>query len=823
MVGREKEISDLIRLLKKPDVGLITLHGFGGTGKTRLAVEVGRVALEMFPDGIWFVALAPLNSPDHIFNAAASAMGFTFQSHEDQKGQFLRFLHGKTFLIIFDNLEHLLPASATYFEEILQNAPEIRLLVTSRHPINAPWEWVYPLHGLDYEVGPSVTGGEIPAAVQLFLQHLSRAGAPASDNDPACAAQICQIVRGLPLALLLAASWGRALGCDEIFLEIRRGIGFLQAWQQTFPEKHSSMQAVFEYSWRLLSPQKQSALRKLAVFRGGFDRNAAAEVAGAHLSLLADLLDQSLIERVSNDRYQIHELLRQYLQERLAETGEEKLARDQHLAYYARLARQAEPELVGEPLDVWIARFTTDMDNIRAALEWSLSSHETTNFELGLQLVTSFGRIWQLYNFLKEGLSFLIRFLSAPPDGLGKRAYAEGLSLAAELALRIKDHAEARRLANEALQIGQELNDARLVGDAYRRLSDEAWRWDDFANGRSFAQQALESYQNINDPLRTAVALESLGLSESRASNFAAAYRHLTAALEIARNLKDAISLVSILQSLVTLAAADPQIGLQRARAWAEEGLKYARKYNDIHKIQTFLGLLGEMLRLEGQHEEASRIIEEALQTINEVTPKEELIFLWLNLGFVYSRIGKHDSSKEIFLKSLVELQKFDHLVLEWFDCLLGLAGVAISEGKAPLAARILGSLELHKEQQLFWPMDKNEYDRILTSVKAQLTEKQFNQFYKEGQALSLKDAAQLILNQGTKEQSRDARRLNQLTKREIEILRLVAQGLSDAQVAERLVLSPRTVNAHLTSIYNKLGVNSRSAATRYAIEHGLA
>jgi predicted ATPase/DNA-binding CsgD family transcriptional regulator len=823
IVGREKEIGDLIGLLKNPDIGLITLHGFGGTGKTRLAVEVGRAALEMFPDGVWFVPLAPLNSPDYIFTAAASAMSFTFQTHEDQKSQFLRFLSGKNLLIIFDNLEHLLPASAAYFEEILQSVPEVRLLVTSRHPINAPWERVYPLHGLDYQVTPSVADKEIPAAVQLFLQHLSRAGAPASDNDLACAAQICHVVRGLPLALLLAASWGRALGCDDIFHEIRRGIGFLHAWQQTFPEKHSSMQAVFEYSWRLLSPQKQGVLRKLAVFRGGFDRSVAAEVAGAHLPLLADLVDQSLIERVSNDRYQIHELLREYLKERLVEAGEEKSAGDKHLAYYTHLAKQAEPELVGERLDMWITRFTVDMDNIRAALDWSLRNHEVISIELGLQLMTSFGRIWQLYNFLKEGLSFLTRFLTEPPEGLGKRLYAEGLNLAAELALRIRDYTEARRLANEVLRLGQELDDARLVGDAYRRLSGDARRWDDFANARIFAQQALDNYQKINDALRTALALEILGDSENRASNFAAAYTHLAGALEIARNLKDAISLVSILQSLVTLASADPQIGLQRGRAWAEEGLKYARKYNDIYKIQSFLGGLGEMLRLAGQHEEASRIIEEALQTINEVTPKEELIFLWLNLGFVYSRIGKHDSSKEIFLKSLAELQKFDHLVIEWFLCLLGLAGVAISEGKAPLAARILGTLETHKEQIILWPADKNEYERILSSVKAQLSEKQFSQLHREGQTLSLKEAAQLILDQGTKEQSRDPGRLNQLTKREIEILRLVAQGLSDAQVAERLVLSPRTVNAHLTSIYQKLGVNSRAAATRFAVEHGLA
>src|SRR5688572_14909392 len=307
MVGREKEIGDLISLLKKPDIGLITLHGFGGTGKTRLAVELGRAALEMFPDGVWFVALAPLSLPEHIITATAAALGFSFQGLEDQKSQLIRYLRAKQLLLIFDNLEHLLPEGATYIEELLQNATDAKLLVTSRQPVNAIWEWVYPLHGLAYEAGVPLTEEEIPAAVQLFLQHLSRAGSRSIENDPACATQVCQMVNGLPLALLLAASWGRTLGCREIIQEIQNSIQFLQAHQKTFPEKHRSMQAVFDYSWQLLSAREQAALRKLSVFRGGFDRNAAAEVAGADLALLAALVDHSLIERVSNDRYQIHE------------------------------------------------------------------------------------------------------------------------------------------------------------------------------------------------------------------------------------------------------------------------------------------------------------------------------------------------------------------------------------------------------------------------------------------------------------------------------------------------------------------------------------
>ena len=786
-----------------------------------MAVEAGQSALGLFPDGVWFVALAPLSLPEHILTAIAAAINFSFQGIENQRNQLNNFLRDKRLLLILDNLEHLLPEGATYLEDLLQNATEVKLLVTSRQPINAPWEWVYPLHGLDYEVSP--VEGRIPAALQLFLQHLSRAGSPAADNDLVCAAQICKIVNGLPLALLLAASWGRVLECDEIIQEIQRGIGFLQTQQKTFPERHSSMQVVFDYSWRLLSEAERAALRKLSVFRGGFDRDAAVQVAGAHLTLFAPLVDQSLIERVSKDHYQIHELLRQYLHEHLVETGEEASARDQHLSYYVQLAKQAEPELAGEQLDKWRKWFKTEIDNIRAAVEWSLDKGEAFRLKNGLSLMLQLGRLWQLHSYLKEGLGFLKRLIAALPDELRPRFYAEGLNLASELSFRIRNYAEARGFAAEVLELGLDLNDPRLVGDAYYRQSLDAFMRNDLTTSHSFAGHAFESYQKIEAPLKTALTLNLFGDIEFYLGNFEDAYRYQLRALDITRTLKDEISMAAILHSLAGLALADPAIGLEKSRRWIEEGLQYARKVNDTTLVQTFLMDLGENLRQERRYEEAITVYEETVQTINDAVPKEEYIVIWLNLGFAYFRAGKHDRSRQIFLDNLAEIQKFKRDTYhELPHCLLGVAGIAVIEGKAQLAATILGSLEAHKSALVFWPTDRSEYEQIYAAVKAQFTEKQFDQLYKEGQALDLADAAQLIQSQGINEKGRNVEQLNQLTKREIEILFLVAQGLSDARIAEKLVLSPRTVNAHITSIYHKLGVNSRAAATRFAIEHGL-
>lgn len=822
-MGRKKEIDDLVNLLKNPDIRLITLHGFGGTGKTRLAVELGRTVLDLFPDGVWFVALDPLSSPDHIISATAAALGFAFHGPEDQKSQLTCFLRDKKLFLIFDSLEHLLPDGSTYLYDLYQNVTEAKFLVTTRQPLNVVWEWVYPLHGLEYEIGAPGPKEDMPAAVQLFLQHLGRVTGTAVGSDPMYAAQICQMVRGIPLALILAASWGRTLGCEEIAREIQQGISFLQIQQRNFPEKHSSMQAVFNHSWQFLSDQEKFALQKLVIFQGGFDRQSAADVAGAGLPIIAALVDKSLVERVSKDRFQIHELLRQYLKERLTESGEERWTRGQHLACYAKTAKRAEHELVGEQFEKWAKWFNTEIDNIRAALEWSLENRSVSSLQDGLSLMLKLDRLWQQHPYLKEGLKLINRLLTALPNELRPRLYAEGLNFASELSYRLRNYAEARRLAVEVVKLGLELNDLSLVGDAYYSQALEAFMRNDLVTSHSFARDALESYQKIEVPLKTALTINLIGDIEFYLGNFAVAFRHHMRALDVTRALRDESSIAVILQSLASLAAVDPSIGLEKSRTWIEEGMQYASRANDITLVQTFLMYKGEILRQEGRYEDAIAIYEETVRTINDAVSKEEYIVIWLNLGFAYFRVGEYDRSRQIFLDNLAEILKIKRNIYhELPHCLLGIAGVAVVEGKARLAATILGSLEIHKKTLVFWPTDRSEYERISAFVKAQLTEKQFNQLYKEGQTLSLADSAQLVQNQGINGKSQDEKRPSRLTNRELEILRLVAQGLSDAQVAEQLVLSRRTVNAHLTSIYNKLGVNSRVAATRFALEKGL-
>lgn len=825
LIGREAEIRQIGELLHRDDVRLITLYGFGGSGKTRLAVEVGHLKAETFTDGVWFVALAPLSSPEHILTTTASALGFDFGNSVDQKKQLFSYLQEKNLLLIFDNVEHLLPNATLFFEEFLQNIPrqpKLRLLLTSRQPLNMPWEWTYLLRGLEYQKESPNVEGQTSAAVELFLHHLRRQGNLLEAGDAICAAQISQLVNGLPLALLLAASWGRVLGCDDILKEIKRNTGFLKAQGQTSTDKHSSMQAVFDYSWQLLSEVEQATLRKLAVFRGGFDRAAASAVTGADLTIIARLVDNALIERISNNRYQIHELLRQYLEGRLEDAKEDQATYDIHLAYYTGLAEQAETQLLQEQQYTWIDQLKLEIDNFSNALEWSLENPNPARLKLGLQMLTATERLWTLPLLTKTGFGYLFRLLALVPDNQFQSTYARGLNLAGWLSFLLEDLPESRQYTAQALQIGLLTHDSRLVADAYYIQSLEAFYRKEFKNAQSYAQQALSGYREINYAHGIAQALDSLGRCEMYSGNFSAAIPNLTDALDLARKLGDVRTQYSTLRGLGELALFGQHIELQRARAYLQEALEYSRQFKDNFYISHILNSLGEIMRLQGQFEQAISYYEEAISIEKELGRKDEVMLEEENLAFVYSRLGQYDQSRVLFIKNLEPALKSDHLAIEITTCLLGLAGIAVAQGEAHVAAKVLGAIDAVKDPLLLFLTDRSEYERIHAATKTQLGDTQFGKSFREGQAMSASEAAQLFLNPEVKENSTNAELLNGLTPREVEVLRLVAHGLSDQAVAERLTISSRTVNAHLTSIYNKLGVKSRAAATRFALEHGL-
>ncbi|MEM7114186.1 MAG: BTAD domain-containing putative transcriptional regulator, partial [Chloroflexota bacterium] len=391
-IGRGAELEEIARLLADPDCRLLTITAAGGMGKTRLALAAAKKHSPTFQDGAIFVPLAAIRKVDFdssvspLAGAIANALSFNFQGGRNPDEQLLGFLKNQEMLLLIDNFEHLLE-TADFLSTVLAHSPDIKIIATSRERLNLYEEWLFPLEGLSYGTTQSETEGkkarsleeiEEYAAIQLFLQRAKQAKPSFSPigqtND---ISRIAQLVEGMPLGLELAAAWVRQLSCAAIVQEIEQGIDFLATNVRNVPKRHRSLRAVFEHTWQGLSSKEKLILQKLSMFHSGFQRGAARKVADANLRFLTAFVDKSLLTVVGADRYGIHELMRQFLAEKLAKNSEiEQQTHMLHGVTYLQLLSDLEPKLIGNDLSIGLDTVERDIDNIRAAWLWGVSQNQ---------------------------------------------------------------------------------------------------------------------------------------------------------------------------------------------------------------------------------------------------------------------------------------------------------------------------------------------------------------------------------------------------------------------------------------------------------------
>jgi predicted ATPase/class 3 adenylate cyclase len=376
-LNRVIELEKITRLLSDPECRLITLTGIGGTGKTRLAIEASRQAQVLFRN-VYFTGLATVTSPDDLILHLAEVIEYSFHvppgihlNLEEAKKQLLRYLADKNALLVLDNFEQL-SGYTGILEDILTAAEGVKLIVTSRERLNLPDEWVIEINGLSF---PSLEGKDsIPgfAAVQLFVKSAERASRfSVTEEDWVAIARICRLLEGMPLGVEMAAAWVKLFSCEEILAEIESNANFLVANWRNIPERHHTLQAVFETSWRLLNPEERLALCRLAVFQDGFRHEAASQVAGASLSMLATLVDKSFLRRIASGRFEIHPVLRPYATEKLASNPAVQAdARTQHALYFGDLlSRQVFTKLKGADQADALAVARAEAQNLRLAFK----------------------------------------------------------------------------------------------------------------------------------------------------------------------------------------------------------------------------------------------------------------------------------------------------------------------------------------------------------------------------------------------------------------------------------------------------------------------
>lgn len=402
IIGRDAELAEIASFMNNPFAQLLTLIGSGGIGKTRLALQAAARCAEpetnveqRFSDGIFFVPLtgdAP-GQGDAVSPSLLNTLGDAFKL--DLKGpvhpqaQLLNYLRDKDMLLLLDNFDHLV-SEARQLADLVRLAPCVKLLVTSRVRLNLQEEWLLEVKGLDFPMTDAVDAESALgySAVKLFIQQARRVRPrfTLGEAEAHDVVRICQLVEGVPLGIELAASWLRVLSCAEIVSEIEKSVDFLTSTLQDVPVRHRSVRAVFDYSWNLLAPAEQAAFRRLSVFRGGFQREAAAKVVGVSLSLLAGLVDKSLFRRNAAGRYEPHDLLRQFAEEKLQADPQEYVEiHNRHCQYFAQLLMEHQPQLQDESTPQLLTALDAERENVRAAWNWAVSMRRVEELNLFME------------------------------------------------------------------------------------------------------------------------------------------------------------------------------------------------------------------------------------------------------------------------------------------------------------------------------------------------------------------------------------------------------------------------------------------------------
>lgn len=603
-IGREMERSELARYLADQACRMITLVGPGGIGKTRLALQTAADQRTAFTHGVAFVPLVAVTSRDFIVTAIAEALGITVNRAEDPQALLLDYLRDKDLLLTLDNAEHLLDA-ADLFATLLQEAPRIKLLVTSRERLHVRWEWVIELHGLTIPDDERVEELESYSAVALFVQSAQRVRNDfrLSVAERAAVVDICRLVDGMPLGIELAASWLRVLSSTEIVHEISRNLDFLESSFRDLPERHRSLRAVFEHSWTLLNAGERRVLSRLSVFRGGFGREAAAVVSEAGLGMLAALVEKSLLRRTAMGRYDIHELVRQYTAAKLQEMGETEQTRQRHLAFFLELAETTAPKLIQAEQITWLNQLELENDNLRMALQWALDRND---LEAAARLCAALWRFWYMRGYLSEGRRWIGAVL-VQPERLSPMLQAVVCNGAGVLAFTQMDLDEALRLHNISVRLYRQLGDERGIATALNNLGRIASLTNDVAGGEQCFHESLELMRKQDNRWGIGLVLFNLALAAQLRHDGAQMRRYYAESLEMARSIGDRRLMAMVLKELGLLALG--QGDTAQANALCREALTLSSDLGDREVSAWSMGYLAMVAVSRWQGARAAQIL----------------------------------------------------------------------------------------------------------------------------------------------------------------------------------------------------------------------
>ncbi len=886
-IGRRAETTSLREALRSNR--LVTLTGAGGAGKTRLAVHVAAELAGEFADGICYVDLAPITHPDVVPVTAARALGLPDQPGRTTMDTLMRFIRDRRLLLVLDNCEHLIDASAALVVGLLGAAPGLTVLATSREPLGVSGEATWQV--------PSLSLNDDAIAMFADRARLARTDFTITEDNAATVTEICRRLDGMPLAIELAAARVRAMSLAEIVDSLHDRFRLLTGGSRTAVRRQQTLRASVDWSHALLTDTERTLFRRLAVFLGGFDLEAASAIAGVGdiepyqiLDQLTLLVDKSLVVAEitgGRTRYRLLETIRQYALEKLGESGEADRIRSRHRDHYSAMAALLDAPARTD-YQQRVVQAEIEMDNLRGALGWSL---ENCHSEHALSLASSLHPVWYARGRVREGRAWFDTILAADPE-----------------------------LADVAPAVH-----ARALAD--KSVLDN---WVDMSNCLDEARRALEIARELDDPVLLTRTLGACGYVEGQSYNAEMAHSYFTEAIGLARSLDDRWRLSQILawQSNAAVMAGDPVT----AAAAAEEGRCVAEAIGDRANLLQCRSSLGWAQLMRGEVAEAAARFGAALVESNAADDAMMKVSDLMGLGIALAYQGDVDGSRsagkagievaaeldEYFLGmgygtlvhaavadgdvaaareacelscryfspqpemmaiqrafgALAELSGGDlRAARRWADDAVGVtkgwhqvamslirARVAIAQGERdgaesgahhaltcavgngaflPLpeilevladlamgvddqrAVRLFGAAETIRQctGAIRFKIHDTTYTASIAALREALSDKDFDDAWAEGSSLS-RDEAIAYAQRGRGERKRPGSGWASLTPAELDVVGLACEGLGNKEIATRLFISPRTVQAHLSHVYSKLGITSRVQLTQEAARH---
>ena len=735
-VGRERELADIIRRLTDRDCRLLTLVGPGGIGKTRLALQTARRLIDddsdrgFFEHGVLFVPLAAVESIDGLVSAMAEAANFSFYSNVPPQQQLLDFLQEKELLLVLDNLEHLLSLPergiragaiaegetvggvVKLIAEILTAAPSVKILVTSREALNLQEAWFHPVKGLSFppQKQPFSTDNESVNssdpisleqydAVQLFAQSAARARVEFSlVTEQAAVVYICQLVEGMPLAIELAAAWLKTLSVAEIATEIERDLDILATRHQNVPERHRSMRVVLTQSWQQLTEPEQGVFKRLSVFRGGFAAEAARLVAGASLINLATFVETSLLYVTSAGRYQMHELLRQYAAEKLAEAPQDVAeVYDHHCTYYAEFLHQRSAGLLGGRQRLNLAEIAAEYDNVWAAWRWAVKAGkvaEIRNSIASLQYFCQFqGKFLEGANAWEEAVDFLY---GLEPTEQVNLTLVETLIWWGWLLIRLGQLDTAETALKKCHDLYQQLGTPPVPGygtDPTLALSLIATIRGDYDTAVWYGEQARqesETHPHAHNLYQAHYVLASATLEQG---DYQAAQQHAQQALALAQRAEDRWFIPYCLNELGRIALALNE--MTTAQEHLEASYAIRQEFNDPPGMAVALNHLGEIALHQQAYIRALALYQESLDLYQDIPDKGGRAMAHKGFGTAASKLGRFETAN-YHLHQALQLAVQIHYVPLMFSILNVIGEFWLKIGRLEPGLRLLAFVREH-------------------------------------------------------------------------------------------------------------------------------